>query len=46
MMYQDGSVSKNIRYQETCVEKFREASNKNKLEYERVKNKRMKYWYV
>ena len=33
-MYQDGSVSKNIRYQEICVEKFREASNNDKLEYE------------
>ena len=31
MMYQDGSVSKNIRYQEICVEKFREASNNDKL---------------
>ena len=25
MMYQDGSVSKNVGYQEICTEKFREA---------------------
>ena len=33
MMYQDGSVSKNIRYQEICLEKFREASNNDKLKF-------------
>ena len=28
MMYQDGSISKNVAYQDICVEKFREAFKK------------------
>ena len=30
MMYQDGSVSKNVRYQELCEDIFREAFKKDK----------------
>ena len=35
MMYQDGSVSKNVRYQQMCTETFREAfklDKKKKIE--------------
>ena len=42
MMYQDGSVSMNVKYQELCTDVFRKHSNKIKTDW----NQWQEYTYI